>query len=117
MRGHRQIEGARWCGYKPKAVFVVVGSCPVVRYEWQDPERVIDFGGFPVTSTAHPVVYTESTPPALADLRFLVGCRVHLSVHAGRRDAFWDWLDAIKAAGAREIYGVDPEGEVQSWRG
>lgn len=109
MKGHRQVVAARVAGWKPAAVFVTVGTAPPMRYAFDNPESAMALGGLPE-------VWTDGELPALADLRFLRGCRVHLDLREGARWAFGAWWDVLVAAGVQAIYGVDPEGEVVAWQ-
>ncbi len=109
MKGHRQIEHLRLAWRKPAAVFVTIGRCPPARFSFEDPEAAL-------AMEALPEVFTDDTQPFLADLRFLLGCRVHLTQREGSSELFWQWHDAIAKAGASAIFGVEPDGEVIAWR-
>lgn len=95
-------------GWKPAAVFVTVGAAPIARYWFQNPERAMQDGGLPM-------VFTDGASPAVADLRFLRGLRVHVCMGDGARSAYWPWWDAIQAVEPAAMYGVEPDGEVVTW--
>ncbi len=106
MIGQQQILQARRSGYKPAAVFVEIGTPPAGAVS---PERDLSDGLLPA-------VWTMGATPATADLRFLVGMRVHVTLYQGTSEMFWAWWDAIRAAEPAEMYGVEPDGEVVTWR-
>lgn len=106
MVGHQQVMQARRSGYKPSAVFVEIGTPPDGA---PSPERDLRDGLLPA-------VWTMGATPATADLRFVLGMRVHVTLHQGSSEMFWAWWDAIQAAKPAEMYGVEPDGEVVTWR-
>jgi hypothetical protein len=106
MRGHQQVVEARRRGYKPAAVFFDIGTPPAAA---ASSERDLSEG-------MRPAVWTMGGTPAAADLRFLLGVRVHVTLHEGSSEMFWAWWDAIRAAKPAEMYGVEPDGEVVTWR-
>lgn len=109
MKGHRQIIAAREAGWKPVAVFLTIGGAPAARYGFQEPEGALREG-------AIPEVFTEADSPTLADLRWLRGMRVHLTLaQDGPRHAYWQWWAALEAAEAAHIIGIEPDGEVVQW--
>lgn len=108
VKGHQQIVDLRMTGRKPAAVFLNIGPAPTPRYAFEAADRDLAEG-------ALPQVWTESTHPAIADLRCLKGCRVHLALFGGSRDEFWGWWDAVFAAEPAEMFGVEPDGEVVAW--
>lgn len=105
MIGHRAIIDLRRRGARPAAVYLVVGPAP----SW-NPEGELAAG-------AIPAVYTEDTPIEAADLRFLLGLRVHVNHAEGcNTEAWWRWWEAVTKAGPSKAYGIDPEtGEVVTW--
>lgn len=105
MTGHEQIVRFRRAGKRPVAAFVVVGRHP--RF---DAEHELEDGELPT-------VYTGDTDPAVADLRCLVGLRVHLNYADGCDPAhWWRWFDAVHAAKPAQIFGVEPSNEeVVTW--
>jgi hypothetical protein len=105
VKGHQQIVALRSRGMKPRCVFIHVGGEGVPRHVERDIE-----GG------ALPEVWTGDTYPPLADLRFVRGLRVHLDAWRCSRTQFYRWWDAVIEAGASEIYGVNAEGSVMTWR-
>lgn len=106
MTGQGQIVKARRYGYKPRAVFVEIGTLPA---DAMPPERDIRDGLLPA-------VWTQGATPATADLRFLLGLRVHVTLREGSSEMFWQWWDAIQAAKPAAMYGVEPDGEVMTWQ-
>jgi hypothetical protein len=106
MLGHQQVLKARRKGYKPAAVFVEIGTPPAGA---ASPERDLLDGLLPA-------VWTMGALPAAADLRFLFRSRVHVTLLQGSSEMFWAWWDAIRAAKPAEMYGVEPDGEVLTWR-
>ena len=105
MIGHHAIVSLRRNRARPAAVFVTVGPAP----RW-NPEGELAAG-------AIPIVFTEDTLPGAADLRFLLGLRVHVN-HAPdcATDAWWAWWEAITKAGPSQAFGIDPEtGGVVTW--
>ena len=75
MRGHLQIIEMRKRGYKPKAVFIELGFKPIASgFDFDDPESALD----------HNLCATVFISDAAArhDMRFLVGCRVHIRAQA-----------------------------------
>ncbi len=106
MIGHQQVIDARRAGYKPAAVFVEIGT---PRADALSPERDLRDGLLPA-------VWTMGATPAAADLRFLLGLRVHVTLHQGTSEMFWAWWDAIKDAKPEAMHGVEPDGEVVTWR-
>jgi hypothetical protein len=109
VKGHQQVIAARASGWKPVSVFLTIGSAPVTRYGFQHPESALREG-------AIPEVFTESDVASLADLRWLRGLRVHLTIGDGPRHAFWQWWVALEVAEASHIIGIEPDGEVVEWR-
>jgi hypothetical protein len=108
VKGHKQVVAARERGWKPVAVFLTIGSAPAARYAFQEPEQALSEG-------AIPEVFTELDAPTLADLRWLRGMRVHLTIGDGPRHAFWQWWAALEAVEAAHIIGIEPDGEVVEW--
>lgn len=98
MTGHQQILRLRARGYKPAAVFVEDRKG---KGEWE-----IEVG-------ALPTVYVGGERPELTDMRFLVGCRVHLDCPDPARAVAW--VDRLLKDGVPHIVQLT-EGEVYQWR-
>lgn len=98
MKGHRQIETLRSAGYKPSAVFVC---------DWHgaNPDRDIEQSGLPA-------VYVAGDTPETSDLRFLIGCRVHLQSDDPSRAVAW--VDRLLSDGASHVI-QSTGGEVYQW--
>lgn len=98
MTGHRQILTLRVRGQKPSAVFV---EDRIAKGEWE-----VEVG-------AIPAVYVGGANPELSDLRFLVGCRVHLDCADPARAVAW--VDRLLKDGVPHVIQFT-EGEVYEWR-
>jgi len=109
MNGHQQVVALRESGYRPTCVFINIGPTPPARRLTVAPERMLEQGGIPE-------VWTDGESPALADLRFLKGLRVHVSLMGGARAEFWPWWDAVVNAQPDHAFGLEPDGEVLEWR-
>ncbi len=114
MIGHRQIVELRMRRKRPSLVFVTVGDAPPpLRFKacdlpaWE-PEMAIAAG-------ALPEVFTGQDDPRTADLRFVTGLPVVLTQRQCSDERFWQWFDALQAAGVSAIHGLSPEGEVLAW--
>lgn len=69
MIGHQQIIEYRREGLKPSAIYLEVGfDTTPARYRFEEPEQALEHGFYPTVS--------EVTPAD--DLRFCVGCQVHV---------------------------------------
>jgi len=104
--GHQSVIDARRAGYRPSAVFLEIGT---PRMGAPSPERDMRDGLLPA-------VWTMGETPAAADLRFLLGLRVHVTLHEGSSEMFWLWWDAVKNAKPAAVYGVEPDGKVITWQ-
>lgn len=114
MIGHRQIVDLRMRRKRPAMVFLTIDDAPPTLWfkgceapAWE-PEVAIERG-------ALPEVFTGQDDPRMADLRFLTGCPVLLTGRQCSDERFWQWFDALQAAGASAIHGMSPEGEVLAW--
>lgn len=97
MIGHQQILAARKEGFKPVAVFIEAGLAQMpVRFAFEDPEKALAHN-LPAT-----VIIGPNEIGARHDLRFLVGCRVHLHGTA-MTDELLALADRIVAAGALHV--------------
>lgn len=99
MKGHEQIVALRMAGFKPAAVFVEDRNCADTGWEL---ERGV-----------LPAVYVGGDNPALADLRFVAGCRVHLVADDAARAAAW--VDRLLSDGVPHVI-QSTQGEVYQWR-
>lgn len=109
MIGHSSVVAMRLRRKKPRRVFLQVGPYPGDRWAWQSPDRRTAEGELPE-------VFVGDTDPLLADLRWAVGLRFVLTQCGGAAAQWWAWWDALKDAGARELLGVEPDGEVMQWQ-
>jgi hypothetical protein len=105
VKGHLQILDLRAQGFRPAAVFVHVGGEGDRRYADRD-----------IADGALPEVWTGDDDARLTDLRFLRGLRVHLDAWACGPEWFDSWWDEVLASGPSEVYGVDADGRVKTWR-
>lgn len=101
MTGHEQIVALRESGYKPAAAFVFDTPEPAIGAGWELP-----VGGLPA-------VYVGNDSPERTDMRFLVGCRVHLVAPNPSRAV--GWVDRLMRDGVPHIV-QSTEGEVYQWR-
>ena len=114
MIGQRQIVDLRMRRKRPAMVFLTIADAPpALRFKGCDlaawePESAIAPGSLPE-------VFVGGDDPALADLRFLTGSPVVLTGGQCSDERFWQWFDALQAAGASAIHGLSPEGEVLAW--
>jgi hypothetical protein len=98
MKGHRQIVEMRQQGMTPPAVFVFDANPGPV--EWELPRYL-------------PAVYVGKDSPALADMRFAAGLRVHLKADDSARAE--GWVDRLLQDGAAHVI-QSTQGEVYQWR-
>lgn len=100
MIGHEQVIALRAEGYKPAAIFVEDKPVSRLGAEWE-----IDAGGLPV-------VYVGGDNPDRADLRFVVGLRVHLLAEDPGRAV--RWVDRLLLDGAAHVV-QSTNGEIFQW--
>ncbi len=115
MTGQEAVIGLRRRGLKPQAVFFEprhpTASPSLSSADKAPRSKPTDQAPDPL-----PSVYAGDTQPAVADLRFLVGLRVHLCP-AGDEWTWAGWWDAIVAAKPSELFGVHPvTQELSIWR-
>lgn len=115
MLGHKQVVERRKEGYRPEAIFVQAGFEPVITCCFDEPERALDFNLYPEIWIA------ESELGCLLDLRFVVGCRVH--VHGKNwSDELLTFLDRlVEAKPLQVIVCTDENGDMmifenEKWR-
>lgn len=97
MIGHRQILKARSEGTRPAAIFFdYCMQPPEVRYRWQEAERAIEAGMYPVVTIRPDEIFARH------DLRFVVGCHCHVSAPQWTDD-YIAFGEALAAAGAMQI--------------
>jgi hypothetical protein len=107
--GHRQVIAARRAGYKPKAVFLEIGHPPALGLVDTPAEQQMAQGQIPT-------VWTNGASVSTADLRWLVGLRVHVVNAQSSSWHFWEWWEAVCDAHAAHVVAVEPDGEVIEWR-
>jgi hypothetical protein len=100
MIGHQQILTLRAAGKKPGAVFVTDRIAP------RNAGRDLENG-------CYPTVYVGGDNPATTDMRFVIGCEVHL--HADDESRAVDWLDTLLQAHPKVIVQLTGK-EVHTWR-
>lgn len=97
MIGHKQILAARNEGFMPVSVFIEAGLSKIPGvFAFDDPELALAHK-LPAT-----VIIGADEITARHDLRFLVGCRVHLH-GTGLTDELLGLADRIVAAGAVHV--------------
>jgi len=97
MIGQEQIIRYRSKGKKPYCIVFKFGKEPnKPKYEWDNPERQIEFGFFPVV-----YVLRDEKP----DVRFVVGCTV--IVHGELTDEFYAFLDRVTAENPSSVLAGD----------
>lgn len=97
MHGHLQIIEARKKRLKPQAIFFEFGRTQLPEvYPFQKAENALAMGGYPV------VTITPDETTKKHDLRFVVGCRVH--VHGLKwTDEIFAFADQVVKAGAAHV--------------
>ncbi len=101
MIGHDQVIALRAEGRKPAAIFLEDRPVPAIGAGWE-----LDVGGLPA-------VYVGGDNPERADLRFVVGLRVHLVANDPERAV--RWVDRLLLDGAAHVIQTT-QGEVFQWR-
>ena len=107
MIGHQSIIECRKQGSKPTAIFIEFGYVPMPAvYPFQKAESQLAIGSYPVVT----IPPDEVGKPQ--DLRFCVGCRVHLN---GKKwdDDLMRFADQLVTAGASHVIGFCPEDGVE----
>jgi hypothetical protein len=102
MIGHQQIIEARKRRLRPAAIFFDFGSeLPPVRFPFEHPEKALYHRFYP----------TVTVPPSddwrLLDLRFVTGCRVHLTGKAWTED-FFGFGERLVDCGASALVACCP---------
>lgn len=97
MIGHQQIIKARSRRRRPSAIFFDFNMrLPNVRYRWQEAERALENGLFPVVTIEPEKVHMPR------DLRFVTGCHIHASSPTWSAE-FIAFGEELAAAGATQI--------------
>lgn len=103
MIGQNQIIEMRKEGYKPRSIFVQAGFVPTITCRFDDPDRAFE-------SKQYPEVWIS--PDELVggslDLRFAIGCRVHVHGRAWT-DALFDFIDKLAEAAPLQIIAITDE--------
>lgn len=101
MRGHEQILALREQGFEPTAIFI----------EDRKPPKLVNWE---IDAGALPAVYVGDDNPKLTDLRFVVGCRIHLVADdPNRADA---WVQLLRECGAQMVIHSNKDGEIDVWQ-
>jgi hypothetical protein len=109
MLGHEQIINLRRNQRKPVTVFVEIAPYPETKYPYEHPENAI-------LSAFHPTVYTGSTNPKKADLRWVKGLRIQLLAMNAGIEEFVKWWCALVEAEPAHLIGLDSDGELNEWK-
>jgi hypothetical protein len=111
MIGHLQILEARKEGRRPTAIFIEAGFQPTpARYRFERQEEALDYGFYPT------VTVTPEELTSRLDLRFCMGCRVHVHGHSMTDDVL-DFAEKVAKAGATEVIvcGVTGDSEILTY--